>query len=182
MFHRRHGMHWGSFRSPELEKLIEEAMDRVEAAADLGCGEGRFCGVLSRHANKVYCVDADAEAIEAARGSVEGGSAVFLAEDAGQTSIPSGEVGFVLMVNSFHDMQDKLAVAREIHRILRDGGKALIIEFKPGVEGFGPPSWMRMKPEEVAEILGKAGLRLERVDEVDNQNALMFRKQAAGNV
>ncbi|GGP22454.1 SAM-dependent methyltransferase [Thermocladium modestius] len=183
MFHGRHGAHWGSFRSPELEKLIEETMNHVEAAADLGCGEGRFCGVLSRHADKVYCVDADADAIEAARGSAAGGNAVFLVEDAGRTSIPSGEVGVVLMVNSFHDMQDKRAVAREVYRILRDGGRALIIEFKPGVGGFGPPSWIRMKPGEVAEILGEAGLRLERIDEVGNQNALLFRKQAgAGNV
>ncbi len=153
MFHGRHGAHWGSFRSPELEKLIEETMNHVEAAADLGCGGegGRFCGgVLSRHADKVYCVDADADAIEAARGgSAAGGNAVFLVEDAGRTSIPSGgEVGgVVLMVNSFHDMQDKRAVAREVYRILRDGGgRALIIEFKPGVGGFGPPSWIRMKP------------------------------------
>ncbi len=174
MMHR--GKHGDWPASPEIEKLINEVMSHIDVAADLGCGVGRFCNILLSHANKVYCIDKDPQSIEVARNRING-NAIFLAEDAEHTSIKSGEVDFLLMVNSFHDMENKDGVAKEIHRVLSDGGLALIIEFKPGLIGFGPPPWLRMKPEEIREIFFRNGMINVWTREIDSQNALLFRKQ-----
>jgi len=169
------GKHGDWPASPEIEKLINDTMNHVDTAADLGCGVGRFCDALLRHANKVYCIDRDSQSIEVAKSRING-NAIFLIEDAEHTSIKNGEVDFLLMVNSFHDMENKDGVAKEIRRVLKNGGLALIIEFKPGLTGFGPPPWLRMRPEEVREIFSRNGMTNVWIKGIDSHNALLFRK------
>jgi ubiquinone/menaquinone biosynthesis C-methylase UbiE len=52
------------------------------------------------------------------------------------------------MSNVFHDLADKRAAVAEIARILKPGGYAILIEHKPG-SPFGPPSFLKMSPDEV---------------------------------
>jgi len=123
----------------DMAELILNYLPQGGVAADLGCGPGRFCQVLLNKASKVYCVDIDEYAINIAKENIKDERAVFLNEDASSTSIPTSSVDLVIMVNAFHDMENKDKVALEVSKILKYDGLALIIESKPGLISYGPP-------------------------------------------
>ncbi len=64
------------------------------------------------------------------------------------------------MSNVFHDIEDKEAVVKEVNRILKPGGRLIIIEFKKDVM-FGPP--FKLRPEEVEQYFNKWGLYQRRL-------------------
>nr|KJR73188.1 MAG: methyltransferase type 11 [Thermoproteus sp. AZ2] len=172
MHHGGHGhWHYGGVSEEELE-LISKYLPPGGVAADLGCGPGRLCGPLGEIASKVYCVDIDADALRyvAEQGL---GNAVLLNEDLTRTTIPAGEVDLVVMSNVFHDVVDKEAAVEEIKRVLRPGGYVLIIEHKPGTP-FGPPSFVKTKPDEVRRFFN----RFKEVEyrDLGHQYAIVFRK------
>jgi len=118
-----HHHHLGhGYVSSDMAELILSYLPQGGVAADLGCGSGRFCQVLLSKASKVYCVDIDEYALNVAKENIKDERAVFLNEDASSTSIPTGSVDLVIMVNSFHDMEDKGKVTLEVGRILKQGG------------------------------------------------------------
>jgi len=118
-----HHHHLGhGYISSDMAELILSYLPQGGVAADLGCGSGRFCQVLLSKASKVYCVDIDEYALNVAKENIKDERAVFLNEDASSTSIPTGSVDLVIMVNSFHDMEDKGKVTLEVGRILKQGG------------------------------------------------------------
>ncbi|WP_291764507.1 class I SAM-dependent methyltransferase [Caldivirga sp. UBA161] len=170
-----HYMHHG-YISDEVAKLIVSNIPQNGVAADLGCGSGRFCPILLSKAGRVYCVDVDGYAIRMAKDYVKDERAIFLNEDASSTSIPSGTVDLVIMVNSFHDMEDKAKVASEIGRILKPGGLAIVIESKPGLTIPGPPPWIRMKPEEVLRYFNSELFKPVEVKDLGNFNAIIIRR------
>lgn len=168
--HHRH-WHYGGVSEEELE-LISTYLPQGGVAADLGCGPGRLCGPLAEIASKVYCVDVDADALRyvAEQGL---GNAVLLNEDLTHTTIPAGEVDLVIMSNVFHDIVDRGAAVDEIERILKPGGHVVIIEHKPGAP-FGPPSFVKMKPDEVRKYFN----RFKEVEyrDLGHLYAIVFRK------
>ena len=165
-----------SYVSDELVDLITSNIPQNGVAADLGCGSGRFCPILLSKASRVYCVDVDEYALKMAKDYVKDERAVFLNEDASSMSIPSGTVDVVIMVNSFHDMEDKVKVASEVGRILKQGGLAIIIESKPGLAVPGPPPWLRMKPEEVLRYFNSELFKAIEVKDLGNFNAILIRR------
>ncbi|WP_243678999.1 methyltransferase domain-containing protein [Vulcanisaeta distributa] len=140
--HHGHHGHHGHHRHIEglgeydfLKPYVSSGM----VIADLGCGEGYYCNFFKDYASRLYCVDVDEIAIEEVRRRFGGYSNVtILNEDATNTSIPSGSVDLAFMSNVFHDIEDKEAAAKEVNRILKPGGRLLIIEFRKDVV-FGPP-------------------------------------------
>lgn len=164
-----------------MANTILEYLPEGGTAADLGCGSGRFCSILLRKAAKVYCVDIDEYAINLARENVKDDRATFLVESAESTSIPSSSVDLVIMVNSFHDMDNKAKVAEEVYRILKPGGHVVIIETKPGSWMHGPPPWIRMSPEEVMRYFDDKLFSKVEVRDLRNFNAIIMAKKASSS-
>ncbi|ARM74763.1 class I SAM-dependent methyltransferase [Acidianus manzaensis] len=128
------------------EKYIPFLISKNDTVAELGCGPGFYCQYLVEYAKKVYCVDKRKEMIEIAKKIAK--NAIFLNEDASNTSIPSSSVDVVLFANSFHDMKDKTKVKEEVKRILNKKGKIIIIDWKKEGTPFGPPESIRMSKED----------------------------------
>jgi len=133
-----------NFENPE--SYLPSLLERGQTIAELGCGNGFYCQYLQKYADKLYCVDSFCPALEEAKKKVT--NAIFLCEDASKTSIPSNSVDVVLLANSFHDMENKDEVVKEIKRILKKGGKVIIIDWEKKDTGFGPPLYVRMSEEE----------------------------------
>ena len=144
--HHEHAHHRRASESPDsyLSSLLEKGL----TIADLGCGDGFYCQYLQKYANKLYCVDVDCSVLEEAKKKVTISNAEFLCEDAAKTSIPSESVDVAFLANAFHDM-DKEEVVKEIKRILKKGGKVIIIEWEKKNTFFGPPLFIRISEEEV---------------------------------
>jgi len=160
----------------DMAELILNYLPQGGVAADLGCGPGRFCQILLNKASKVYCVDIDEYAINMAKENIKDDRAVFLNEDASSTSIPASSVDLVIMVNAFHDMENKDKVALEVGRILKQGGLALIIESKPGLTMHGPPPWLRMSPDDVIKYFNNPQFKVEGIKDLGDFNAIVIKK------
>ncbi|MEL9991608.1 MAG: methyltransferase domain-containing protein [Thermoproteus sp.] len=170
--HHHHGGHWRGVSEEEYALLIRYT-PKGGVAADLGCGAGRLCEVLKDLASRVYCVDIDADALREVE-KIGSPNLVILNEDVRRTTIPGGVVDVVVMSNVLHDLDDKNAAVREIARILRPGGYAIVIEHKPG-SLFGPPSFLKMSPDDVRKHFVGGFKEVEYVD-LGHNYALVFQK------
>jgi ubiquinone/menaquinone biosynthesis C-methylase UbiE len=132
--------------------------------------------VLLNKASKVYCVDINDYAINMAKENIKDERAIFLNEDASSTSIPNSSVDLVIMVNAFHDMENKNKVALEVSRILKQGGLVLIIESKPGLASYGPPPWLRMSPDDVIKYFNNPQFKVEGIKDLGDFNAILIKK------
>jgi ubiquinone/menaquinone biosynthesis C-methylase UbiE len=143
-------------------KFLPSLISKGDVVAELGCGPGYYCNYLAKlTTNTVYCVDKERDFIEEAKRYVNSQNVVFLVEDAGRTSIPSSSVDKVLLANSFHDFRDKQRVYEEIKRILKGDGKVIVVDWKKGHTGFGPPVYVRMGKEDYLRVFRDFELEAE---------------------
>ena len=158
------------FEKPD--EFLPRYISREDVVADLGCGPGFYCEFLVKLAKKVYCVDVDCIALSIAKEKAP--SATFLCEPAESTSIKDGEVDVVILANSFHDMNNKEKVVKEVRRILKDGGKVIIVDWKKD-SPIGPPVWKRMSDVEYLKFFEGFTL-LEKFDPSPYQFGMVLRK------
>lgn len=146
------------------EKLLEPGQSwRLWAAAlasllpplevvDFGCGTGVLTVELARWARRVTAIDRSAAALEqaSARAAREGLTNVtFLEADLHELGLAAGKKDLVVVSQSLHHVQDPAAVLAEAARILKPGGKIVVLELMPHTE-----TWVR-------ERLGHVHLGLE---------------------
>jgi len=67
--------------------------------------------------------------------------------------------GFVV-----HEPADHAAFVREIVRLLRPGGRFLVVDWHKKPTEKGPPLEHRLAQQEVETVLSDAGLTVERLD------------------
>jgi len=97
--------------------------------ADLGCGSGQMTAEIARHIKKVIGVDASAEMLAAARERLASTTNVDL-RTGELTALPlqTAEVDAALMILALTYIADPKAALSEMARIVRPGGKAVIID------------------------------------------------------
>lgn len=142
------------------------------SAADFGCGTlGHFVFAASRivgDGGKVYAVDIMKSCLAAveSRMKLENvGNVVTIWADIeryGATKIPDNALDVGLVVNNIFLAKDRLGLMKECSRMVKKGGRVVVVEWKPGVKGLGPEDSRRVPPEEALRLAAQAGLTLER--------------------
>lgn len=98
---------------------------------DFGCGSGENCVVLARRGARVVGVDISESLIRVARKRLTvnglGGKAAFAVGSAHDLPIEPGSIDVVLGIAVLHHL-DLDASAREVHRVLKPGGRAIFQE------------------------------------------------------
>lgn len=120
--------------------------------ADFGCGTGVLSVAMARWAKRVVAIDKNGQALaeakrRAAREKAKNVS--FLEEDLHRLSLPDGKKDLVVISQSLHHVAAPDAVLREAARILKPGGRIVVLELMPHDE-----RWVR-------ERLGHAHLGFE---------------------
>lgn len=124
------------------ERLREEAYGRgfVEGAllellphewvvADLGCGTGNLVAALAPHVQRVIGVDQSAAMLEAARDRLAGVQNAELREGHLEAlPIADGECDAALLVLALSYVADPAVVLREMSRVLKPGGRAIVVD------------------------------------------------------
>ena len=124
--------------------------------ADLGCGTGYMAEPLLDTASRVICVDQSERMLEEAkkrllrRGHAE--SVEFRVGDLDRLPLDDGEVDGVLAGMVLHHLPEPGPALTEMHRVVKPGGTAVILELAPHRE-----TWMRAE-------LGDRHLGLEASD------------------
>jgi predicted methyltransferase len=153
-------------RPAEVVELLH--LEPGSVVADLGAGTGYFMGRLSQavgEQGKVLALDVEPKMIE------------FLGQRARQQGLDNvlpqlvpvddpqlepGSVSRVLIVNTWHHIDERRRYATKLASALGAGGEIWIVDFTLDSE-VGPPARFRLSPEQVMSELESAGLRAEVV-------------------
>ena len=133
----------------------------------MGCGtQGHFVFAASRIVGPggiVYGVDIlkSALAVVESQTKLQGVQNVHPVwsdiEVYGATKIDDASLDLVMLVNNL----PKEAMFREALRLVKPGGKLLVVDWKLSAAPFGPPSKDRISPETMKQLAKTMGLRLE---------------------
>jgi 2-polyprenyl-3-methyl-5-hydroxy-6-metoxy-1,4-benzoquinol methylase len=104
---------------------------------DFGCGTGVLSVAIARWAKQVVAIDKNGSALKQAkerakRAQVDNIS--FLQEDLHHLSLPDGKKDLVVLSQSLHHVEDPQAVLAEAARLLKRGGKIVVLELMPHEE------------------------------------------------
>lgn len=115
--------------------------ERPLVGIDLGSGTGRFTPALAEaFGGPVYGVEPAVRMRETAEAQAAHPQVRYLAGHAAGIPLPDGAADFVLMFLSFHHYPDREAAVREIRRVLKPGGRAIMRStFKERI----PDHWWR---------------------------------------
>ncbi len=140
--------------------------------ADFGCGgAGYFTLPAARlvgSKGRVYAVDILKPALEGvtSKAKLENLTNIETVwsdlERVGAAKVPPETLDFGLLINIMFQSRQNENILREAHRLLKSGGKLLVVDWKVEPTPLGPPLESRLKPEAVATLAGKAGLTADK--------------------
>jgi len=112
----------------EKYKTVLANITHVDRILDLGCGTGMLLSPLERRAKLVVGVDMSAEMLRTAK--KRAGRALLILADADHLPFADGSFDMVVSVTLLQNMPDPGKTVRELARVLRSDGKAIITSLK----------------------------------------------------
>ncbi len=165
--------HFNTKRAPVLdneERLKELRIDKLltdiagiakgMTCVDLGCGTGTFSFPMILQVGEegvVYAVDDSAEMLDHLRTKNPPPNLRLVHSDAAQTGLDSQIADFCLMASILHEVKQADMLVAEAFRLLKPGGKLLIMEWKAELDSPGPPRKIRLSKEQVNQLSSQAG-------------------------
>jgi len=122
--------------------MLPRALARSPISAlDIGCGEGRFCRLLSAHGIAVTGLDPTPALLQAAQSRDPHGT--YLEASAERLPLPSDSFDLVVSYLSLVDIPDIAAAIPEMARVLKPGGTLLIANLNSFNTACGDSGWVR---------------------------------------
>lgn len=98
-------------------------------------------------------------------------------EKIGGSKIPDGTLDIVIIVNTFFQVEDKLTTIAEMKRVLRPGGKAIVIDWTESWGGIGPAPEQVIVANDTKDLFEGSDFTFETdFDAGDHHYGLTFRK------
>jgi len=162
------------------ERITDLKPDRVVAAlmlpedaivADLGSGPGVFTVPLAKALRRgiVYAVDVEPQQLDALRQRLieeDLHNVVPVLASFSTPHLPPARLNLVLLVDTYHHIEDRIEYFRRLRAVLRPGGRIAIIEFKAGEPANGPPVEASLPEGLRQEELQAAGFSLLRAFDI----------------
>lgn len=166
--------HWATvFDDPERDRW--QKPDELVAAlglrpgmtvADLGAGTGYLSRRLSAAVGAegtVLAVDPEPNMVVRLRERAEKertANVVPVLASLDNPRLPAASCDLVLVVDTFHHIDDRLIYFRALKRVLRPGGRVAIVDWQKGELPVGPPPEHKLARDQVVEEMIAAGYRL----------------------
>ncbi len=154
--------------------------------ADFGSGAGYFTIFLAKavgESGMVTAIDVLDTALETlrAKAKAEGLRNIETAranlETPGGSGLDSDSQDIVLLANILFQSQKKAEIVTEAKRTLKPSGSLIVIDWRKGTNGFGPPDNLRTSPEEMRTLVVDKGFQaVGEIDAGDFHFGLIFRK------
>jgi SAM-dependent methyltransferase len=190
-FHRRFddAEKWAKeFDNPERDawQKPEEVLDALHLqttsiVADIGAGTGYFSVRIAKRVpeGKVFAADIEPDMVRylAARAEREHLANLTPVQARADTANLPEPVDLVLVVDTYHHIDDPMRYFAALMSSLRPSGRLVIIDFKAD-SPIGPPAQHRIPPEQVTHELAAAGYVLtEKFEFLPRQYGLIFKKR-----
>lgn len=160
----------GGFLHPE-KIAMEFGIQPGMSAADFGCGAGYFTILLGQMIGpngKVYAVDIQETALDNVRVRAKAANLENIEivrsnlEVLGSSGLPDDSQDFVLLANILFQSDKKSEIIKEAKRVLKPGGRLVLIDWRPGTGGFGPPDSRRTDENMMQSMAVAEGLTFEK--------------------
>ena len=97
--------------------------------ADLGCGNGALSAMLAPYVDQIFAVDGSSSMLESARGRLQNHSSVTVRQgDLESLPIDDASCDLATLFLVLHHVAQPLRVLQEARRILKPGGRLLIVD------------------------------------------------------
>ena len=169
---------------------IDKIIDRLDikqnmVVADFGAGHGFFSVAMAKKvgpSGQIFAIDVLESAIEGIRSCAKLEGLFNIKpirgdlEKAGGSTLPNDDCDVVIMANILFQAPDKAAVLNEAKRVLKPGGRLVLVEWRPYI-GIGPKKEYRVTEEELKQMIGAAGFsNPEAIDAGSHHYGFIFLK------
>jgi SAM-dependent methyltransferase len=134
--------------------------------ADLGCGDGHLTIEAASWARQVYAIDRSAAVLQRARALARKHGAANIVWKRGEIErvpLPDASVDLALLSQALHHAADPVLALAEAVRVLRPGGRALLLDLRPHEQAWVKDRlgdhWLGFSDETLASMMRRAGLR-----------------------
>lgn len=175
----------GGFLNPE--KIISQfGLASDLKVADFGSGSGHFAILIAQFlgdTGTVTAIDILESALETVRikastlgltniQTVRGNLEVI-----GASGLSESSQDLVLAANVFFQNEKKQELIGEAKRVLKSGGKLIVIDWQKGSGGVGPPDNLRLGKELITPLASQLGFEFEKeIDAGSYHFGLIFKK------
>jgi SAM-dependent methyltransferase len=180
-YFRQHADNWEAVRRCHVSEYDVEALllDAVGAAplgdlVDIGTGTGRVLQLLARQASRAIGIDRSAAMLAAARPAFDDPDFAHVQlrhGDMARLPLATHSADLVVMHQVLHFSDEPDRALREIGRIVRPGGRALLIDFAPhaieSMRGEHVHRRLGFHDDEVNQWAAQAGLAVTRTTRLD---------------
>ncbi len=140
-----------------------------KSVMDIGCGSGYFARHLLAASARVICADVD---VDLQAHVTQWRRADDIATDKLITrlipydspALTSSEVDLVLIVNTYHHIENRSDYFAQVRRGLKPGGELVVVDFFKRKLPIGPPQGIKLTPQEVTAELSAAGFTQFQLD------------------
>lgn len=134
--------------------------------ADLGCGDGYLTIEAAKWAKKVVAVDRSPEMLARAKALAKRrhvSNIVWKRGELEQLPLDDASVDVAVLSQALHHAEDPARALAEAARVLRPGGRLLILDLRQHDQGWVREAlgdrWLGFKDTALKEMLGEAGFR-----------------------
>ena len=155
--------------------------------ADFGAGSGHYVNVLAKvvgESGRVYAIDIQKDLLRRIKNLSSNEHAGNIEviwgdiEESGGSKLAEESMDAVVISNLLFQVEHRRAVVDEAKRVLKRGGKVLLVDWADSFGGLGPRSGDVVKSESARALFGEAGFSLERelADAGEHHYGFIFKK------
>lgn len=162
-----------------LKRLGLEAHHHV---CDYGAGTGIVSAKVTNHTGgQVYALDMDPKMIDLITQKKEQGGIKNLFPmkvEKDQVPLEDQSLDHFLLVTVLHEINEVPEFVQEVHRVLKPGGKVMVIDFYKKETKMGPPMDHRMSAYQASRHFFREGIHLEEQYELSDNFYLLVLSKA----
>lgn len=160
----------GKFIDPK--KIIEQLdIKSGSAVADFGCGPGYFTVPFAKavgETGKVYALDVLPQALETVAGKMKNFAVSNIitlranVEKNNGSKLESDSMDWVVLKDVLFQNKRKDDVIAEARRVLKQGGKAVVVEWEKSGSAIGPDKKMRISCDDLKKMFVEQKFSIEK--------------------